>query len=128
MTEANPRWLGDVPDEEDALLEQEMEAQRDSWSRELSTMGSIIALTDYEEWSTLDAILGREERNAIEAVLDPTIAENMEQVAAWRARVRVLRWARALPDSSRKERDNLIASLERDESRPDEDEVPDGEE
>lgn len=100
MSNPRPRWLEIAEQEEDATSVEDI-------TERLTQANALVGLTEHPAWEAFTTELKVWEQQAIDSLLNPTETQDMTVVAAYRARVRVLRWIIGYSTRVQMDRDNL---------------------
>lgn len=100
MSNPKPRWLEVAEQEEDAT-------NPEAPTEQLEVINALVGLTEQPAWDIWVDVLKTWEQQAIDSLMDPTETRDMTVVAAYRARVRVLRWIIGYKTRVQMDRDNL---------------------
>jgi hypothetical protein len=100
---ANPRWLGTVPVRPD-------EARIAELTQAVGAADDLVRLTQYPEWVAFAALARDQERDATKGLASNS--STMEDIIAFRAKLRICLWLQELPDIARRDLDNLSAQLQ----------------
>ncbi len=101
MSNPRPRWL------EVAAQEAEV-TDIEGLNEQIRDAETLLGLTENPAWELYTNMLINTRDDAISAIMDPNRVMDMNVMAAFRARARILDWLIGLPDRLVVERDNLL--------------------
>lgn len=77
----------------------------------IAALEPLREFTHQPGWAVLDAVLADEEDRALQYVVEA--ARSHEEFLAYRARVKVLRWVRGLPEGTARQVEEIHAEMDR---------------